>query len=976
MRSCSRMLILTMLLIAFGCVFAQQTREAVVGDQINLQVNNPRGTFQWQQSPNGNTWTNISGATTNPYNATITSLPVHFRCIISESDCQPVASEIVHVDIKKFLWSNPASWGGVKPVAGQHVTIPAGAHYVLDENPPALGSLTINGTLEFKRQDLALTAAWILVKGTFMIGTESVPFEQKATITLNSTNTTESIQGMGTRGIMVMGGTLEFHGATYPILATKLNQHANAGAKNFTLSDAVTWKPGDQIIIGPTDFYLAANQQSVTQQLTIATANSTQVSTQESINAFRWGLLQYATTTGISLTPQNLVTPPLPDTETLNTPRILDERAPVANLTRNIVIQAPQDELWTNQGFGCHVKIMGPQSTAHVEGVEIRRAGQRNRLGRYPFHWHMLSYSGSQTLADATGQYLKRSSIHNTSNRGIVVHGTNGVLIKDNVVFNVRGHGIFTEDAVERRNVFDGNLVLRVRNPQVSPAVALKQHEVGERGSSGFWISNPDNIVINNTAADCQTNGFWLAFTTQPWGESSSVLHTDGLLLNPSRLLFGVFDNNTAHSNGMEGIMLDRVEIDNFGTTREHPYISTTNGRSPTWNSGTMRRFTLSNYKVWKNLLHGIWDRGVWATNTGVVSADNCNRFFAGSGADGLIERSLVVGTSLNHMMNNTNRTPHVDSFGGTEIPAAFATYHSAFDIKHNIVMHFPITPNKRSGAFATEDYYTIPVDKGQYRNVGNLLIDAYPGVRVLPVLPHYNLVNALWDPYGIWGPAGNFFVYDNPFLTHGLPVTVVPPGPGSGGVSVPGPFYGFHAFVLHGVGDTPPQNQPYMDLMGIHVKRLDQSLNVVGTWTVAPAVQGQFLDHMRSFATHPTGIYELTFPQETIHPTNFRMDVDNMLEKSDKVVMSIQYDGTKNARVRMQSYSNRWVVYEEKNSLDEVRQFNGPCYWQDSANNKVWVKIEGGFWQYYTTSPTEPPATNDELLYEPTQLYIYPAPN
>src|SRR5690606_36628295 len=104
--------------------------------------------------------------------------------------------------------------------------------------------------------------------------------------------------------------------------------------------------------------------------------------------------------------------PPLPDTDSTSTPLVLEERAAVGNLSRNIVIQAPDDALWQNDRFGVHVMIMGAGAVAHVEGVEIRRAGQRGRLGRYPFHWHMLSYSGTQTLGDASGQYFRKSSVH------------------------------------------------------------------------------------------------------------------------------------------------------------------------------------------------------------------------------------------------------------------------------------------------------------------------------------------------------------------------------------------------------------------------------------------------------------------------------------------------------------------------------------------------------------------------------------
>lgn len=968
-----RSFLFLLLLLASHCM-AQKTLQVDLQDKLVLTADNFRGEIQWESSTDQLTWNSITGATTSPFEITIHALPAYYRAKLQETNCAPHYSEIISVQAATTthkLWSDPATWNGSKPQAGEAVVIPSGQTILLDENPPALGSLTINGTLEFKRQDISLTTKWILVHGTLIIGTESQPFTNKAILTLTGDNVNESVMGMGTRGIMVMGGRLELHGAVPEKLSTKLSADAAKTSNTISLAESMQWSVSDEIVIGPTDYYEAAAGASVTQKTSIASITGTSVSLAQGLNAFRYGQLQYATANGMSNSSENLLVPPVADTDTKKTPLILDERAPVANLTRKIVIQSADDALWQSQGFGVHI-MTGTTGTSHVEGVEIRRAGQRGRLGRYPFHWHMLSYSGANTLPDAQGQYFRNSSIAHSSNRGIVIHGTNGLLIKNNILFDIQGHGIFTEDAVERRNTIDGNLVLKVRNPIVSPASALKQHEIGERGSAGFWISNPDNIVINNVAADCRSNGFWLAFTTQPWGESNSVLHSDGLLLNPSRLAFGKFDNNTAHSNRLEGIMIDNVESDNSGNTIGFQYSSTTNGREPSWNSGTRKRFTLSNYKVWKNGSNGIWDRAVWPDNYGVVSADNCGRFFAGSGSDGIIERSLVVGTSLNHLKNGSDRPTFNDVLGGNQTPVAFATYHSTFDIKDNVIVNFPLVPNTRSGAFATEDYYTRAVERGQKRNVNNLFIQTHPGVKLRAIYNYFTLASALWDPHGTWGPANNYFVYDDPFLTFGLTKSSVSPGAAAGGVSVPGPFYGFNAFVLHGVGDTPPQNQPWNDLMAIKVRRLDNNLQQVGTWELASANADYILAHMRSFAAHPSGIYELTFPGQTNHPTNFQMDVENMLETTDQVVIGVQFSGALNASVVMRSYTNRFDPYQSVATLADVINSQGGKFWQDKPNNVVWVKLRGGFWQFWTTNTAEAVPTDDEKLYEPTVLRIY----
>ncbi|MDW3211748.1 MAG: G8 domain-containing protein [Reichenbachiella sp.] len=934
-------------------LWGQQAILVESGDQVDLQADTYRGTIQWQQSTELNTWSDITGAIGGSYKATINELPVYFRAEIIEAGCEsPHYSETIQVlgidDV--MLWSDAATWEGTKPQAGDEVVIPAGHYVLLDEDTPNLGGLTIKGALQFDTQDLELTSEWIVVEGTFKIGSPNQPFQQKATITLNDTDTEASRMGMGTRGIMVMGGYLELHGVAPDVIWTKINAHAASGSTSLSLIESVDWTTGDEIVVAPTDYYEAGFGASVTQRISLTSVSGGQLGLADPLNAQRWGLLQYPVADGLSLSPSGTVSPPVADTESTTTPLILDERAEVGNLTRNIVIQAPDDNLWKNEGFGVHTMIM-PSGKAFIEGVEFKRAGQAGRFRRYPFHWHMLSYEGTATLSDATGQYFNKNTINSSANRGIVIHGTNGVEVRDNIVYDTRGHGVFTEDAVERRNTIDGNLVLHVRNPEYGSQ--LMEHEVGSFGSSGFWIANPDNTVTNNAAADCQTFGYWLAFPDRPFGPSAEVLASDGQLIRPNRILFGTFDGNTAHSNKNDGLHLDDPQNDEDGNTFPLQYWSSTDGRADNGNTESLRRFTLARFHTWKNMDNGSWDRGVWTDMIEFVSADNCGRFFAGSGAEGVIERGLIVGTSLNYMMNGTGRPDIADfQFNASSAPTAFATYHSAFSMKNNILVNFEVTEHDRAGVFASDDYYLRAVDMGMMRNTNNTFINSHPGVKLQSTDSYFTLASALYDPYGFWGPEGNYFVYDDPFLTHGKTVHTVELGTEiAGGVSVAGPFYGFAAFVLHGVGYTPPLTSPDQDIMAIHVDRYepdDLDLNsVVATWDVDAAQPNWTLQHMRDFATTPDGLYVLTFPGET-NPTDFLMEVEQMKETSDTQVIGVQFDGSIDPVVRWQQErnANNYTYYSELNSLTDVVNSSGESWWQDKANHRVWIKLRGGKWE------------------------------
>jgi cell migration-inducing and hyaluronan-binding protein len=152
-------------------------------------------------------------------------------------------------------WSDPATWPSRKvPAAGDKVVIDAGKSVILDVTPPALGGVTINGKLTFADSaDLTLTTEWIMIHGELAIGTEARPHTRKATITLTDTVKEEEMMGMGDRGIMLSGGTLNLHGDRTNTW-TKLAATAAAGATSIQVLNAAQWKVGDEIVLASTDF--------------------------------------------------------------------------------------------------------------------------------------------------------------------------------------------------------------------------------------------------------------------------------------------------------------------------------------------------------------------------------------------------------------------------------------------------------------------------------------------------------------------------------------------------------------------------------------------------------------------------------------------------------------------------------------------------------------------------------------------------
>lgn len=982
--------------ILFSICQAQKTIYAELGDTVEISMNSSESlNIQWQISLNNLDWTDISTANQPILQDIIETIPSYYRAKILGKTCVMERSGIIEIaqydhsdidhdgllnqldncpsvsnpdqedsdndglgnacdhthDTDLLLWSDPSSWTSLKiPIKGENVLIPLGKHILLDENTPELGNLIIEGKLTFLRKDLHLQSNAIAIQGGVLeIGTEENPFWQKATITLSDTNLNNELMNMGTRALIVMnGGQLELHGHTPDVLWTKLNEHAPDQSTTLVLDKDVKWKAGDEIVVGPSDFFAADDGKSVSQKITATSATKNTVSLNTPLTAFHWGKLQYITEQGMSLSPGNVT--PIPDFQSIygvekgEAPTVLDERAPVGNLTRNILIQAPNDDLWKNNGFGIHIMIM-PSSEAHISGIEIQRGGQRGKIRRYPIHWHMLSYLGTNTLNDATGQYFKNSSINESSNRGVVIHGTNGVRIENNIVYKVLGHAIFTENAVERRNLFKGNLILNVRNPE--PQYALKKHELKgyRKGSAGFWISNPDNMTTDNHVGDIDGIGYWLAFPSRPFGESSDVLYSDGNRMTPRRMLFGVFKNNSAHSCSGDALHNDNPEIDeagNIGNSGLKDYISDETGRDHVWPRDTWQRFDIDGLKAWK-CSSSIWERSTYVNVKNSISADHYAQHFAGSGDNGLIINGLVIGRSLNHTRNKALENSY-------PLSSAFASYHHTYSIMGCYVVNFEANPLKLSGAFSTVDYYLRPVEKGHWLTRGMVLINSHPGVKLTANqangdnvidenLPHFNLAGAIWDPQGFWGPKNNYLVFDKKFYTYGHNTTVVSPSTEvSGGVSVEGPFYGFNNLTIHAENGTS-QNRT-----GMIFTRYDQNLTKIDSIRLYETSSG-FLQWMKDIAFQKGGIYTIAYPDMNKPYYIDYNSITNLLSSDDEIIVGFDFSGDITAKVTINKPFTTvlYHTYAKVNSFEEVRNSETEAFWQDKNNNKVWIKIKGG---------------------------------
>ena len=582
-------------------------------------------------------------------------------------------------------WSDPATWPNRKvPAAGDKVTIGRDKDVVLDVSPPALGGLSIDGKLTFAdNADLELTTEWIMLHGELAIGSEAKPHMRKATITLTDNVKGEDIMaGMGDRGIMLSGGTLNLHGDRTNAW-TKLSATAAAGTTSIQVLDASSWRIGDEIVLASTDF-----DPRQAERRTIAAISGNTITLDKKLDYMHFGKITFE----------------------------VDERGEVGLLTRNIKIQASADA--EQSFFGGHIMAM-PSSKMFVEGVELNRMGQNLTLARYPIHWHLVG--------EGKGQYIKNAAIHDTYSRCVTVHGTNNLQVQNNVTYNTVGHCFFLEDGIETGNQFVRNLAIQTKCHTSKPcdptnlapfgatATGLNFTTTGQDSKevlipsdntvSSFWITNPENTYRDNVAAGSDATGFWLAFPEHPMGQFEGTDISKATW--PRRTKLREFKGNVAHSN-FDGFMGDRAPRAD-GRFAVGGYISLAN---PADANSAQVESVIEDFTVYKNRNSGIWARGELRLYKNLKMADNGIGFTQASGNLGRslytsrVVDSRFVGESENTGNPSTGpekayrrSLPHPEI---TDFPIrAYEFYDFHHELDNNTFVNYQDNATRKTGAIS-----------------------------------------------------------------------------------------------------------------------------------------------------------------------------------------------------------------------------------------------------------------------------------
>ncbi len=641
--------------------------------------------------------------------------------------------------------------------------IPSGERVTIDKSVD-IGIINVGGALVCPTTgSFVISSQGILVEGpnsVFECGSSAAArFNGKLSVVLKPgaelVSRMHPGHSMGERAFAAMaGGTIRLFGDGRKAGFTRLGAQISAGDRAFTVPSTAGWEVGDLVVVGPSGF-------------------DPHEAEERTVTAVRGSLVEVSAP---------FLYPHFGRTETYSNGTrqwTLDERAEVANLTRNIKIEsAGTDADLDAAKLGAHMMTMAG-AFAYVDGVELVRMGQMGKLGRYPFHWHLAG--------PVAGQFIKNSSIRSSYQRCLSIHGTHGALVEGNVCYNHFGHGYFLENGGETKNVIRKNLSMLSKQIPLEKALLISDFCTGKllptgvcnpindqrfAASSGFWISNPDNVVTDNVASGAEGTGFWMSFSQKLVCQGQHCDHPlsmpSGTAVFPARIVQTAFSGNVAHSAKL-GMSWDGAADGALTGNPMHPSdrfivpsVYLPQGRTDT--SQPLPRF--DNLRVFKNIA-GIYVRATTVTFSNLVAADNgLALFFA---FNQVVESSAIVALSSNHSTRDLDylkpRMPARSRFHGIRL------YDGPFELRGVHFAGFPSQPLIHNGWNVSPVPFLNVGGVNRWRNAVEQLTFAPEPYQKFQIAPPADLsgdaalTSAILDIDGtLAGLPGKTVVPDHPF--------------------------------------------------------------------------------------------------------------------------------------------------------------------------------------------------------------------
>mmetsp|Transcript_35303 Transcript_35303/g.94015 ORF Transcript_35303/g.94015 Transcript_35303/m.94015 type:complete len:1048 (-) Transcript_35303:226-3369(-) len=216
--------------------------------------------------------------------------------------------------------------------------------------------------------------------------------------------------------------------------------------------------------------------------------------------------------------------------------RTLEMAAEVINLERSVLITGDSDN-FENSMQGIHV-LQGYSGVMDVRYARVEHCGQRDIMGRYCLHFHLLG--------DCPECIFKGNAVVDSMQIGITVHGTHRSVVDENVVFDARAVGIYTEDGNEMNNVISNNVVMCSWWEKCSVTWLNNFNQV-----AGIFLIGMTNDLIGNRVVGHE-NGIWTNGAARAHGHGKAAGKV--CVMNAP---FGVIRGNVNHDCHRFGVYPD-----------------------------------------------------------------------------------------------------------------------------------------------------------------------------------------------------------------------------------------------------------------------------------------------------------------------------------------------------------------------------------------------------------------------------------
>ena len=434
------------------------------------------------------------------------------------------------------LWSQLASWEGRDslPQKGEVIEIKRNWNMHVDIKTPQLKHLKILGRLTFAPDvdDVEIHANLIEIKfgGKLLAGTKDKPHTRNARIVIYGKKSDDDLVITAdiapVNKAIVNKGELHLYGSPPKRKWARLQKKIDVGDRHFYLDDKDHgWKAGDQLVVASSTTQEAERE--------LVTIDSVVDGTHEIKIKEEFKFLHYGSTDLVSTSQGDL-----------------DMRAEVGNLTRNLVIEANNDD---GDEWGC--TILTPnfplldqggelqQGNLQLDGVEIRQCGQRD---------HKKAAVDLNWVKKARGMHsITNSSFNDCQGWALNMYRAEGLTFSYNVIYNARKYGIFLQEI--KSVVIEHNLLVGIKIRENYDNREYWDMYIGiyyNDTSTHLDASVEDEIVIRHNSV---SSAPWFGYAVPGYNCNDKI--------TPGEVNFY---NNTAHSckGGWIPTKLDRYEND------------------------------------------------------------------------------------------------------------------------------------------------------------------------------------------------------------------------------------------------------------------------------------------------------------------------------------------------------------------------------------------------------------------------------